>query len=208
VTAYRLPAGANTEQRQQCAASPTPTCRRHPQRRRSRRWRLGSGAGRKVAQGPTDRPRRGRSAPARCWRCRTARCVSSLFFDGAAPHLKLLVRDAAGGLHVWRRGVLPARAAHIRPRLKPERRHGPPPAAAAAPQRAASKRLLFGGRRAAHRRRAPGRRWAAEFLRCWGVRAQNQAAVYLEGGSSEASTEPPSGAPARWASRSFSLRGS
>ena len=108
-------------------------------------------------------------------------------------------RESAPGL---------ARAAHIRPRLKPERRHGPPPAAAAAPQRAASKRLLFGGRRAAHRRRAPGRRWAAEFLRCWGVRAQNQAAVYLEGGSSEPSTEPPSGAPARWASRSFSLRGS
>ena len=108
-------------------------------------------------------------------------------------------RESAPGL---------ARAAHIRPRLKPERRHGPLPAAAAAPQRAASKRLLFGGRRAAHRRRAPGRRWAAEFLRCWGVRAQDQAAVYLEGGSSEASTEPPSGAPARWASRSFSLRGS
>ena len=66
-------------------------------------------------------------------------------------------RESAPGL---------ARAAHIRPRLKPERRHGPLPAAAAAPQRAASKRLLFGGRRAAHRRRAPGPPQPAQRAGC------------------------------------------
>ena len=50
-------------------------------------------------------------------------------------------RESAPGL---------ARGAHIRPRLKPERSHGPPPAAAAAAQRASSKRLLFALREGLH----------------------------------------------------------